>query len=211
MTILIKKIDSIDLLINKFGFTKEHISKLEQFHDILIKYNSKYNLISKTTENSIWNRHFLDSAQIIKFIDVKNTKTIADLGSGAGFPGLMLALLSEKFKFHVKLYEKSPVKRDFLANLRDKLDIPFDINDNVYSKSINSDLLVCRAFKKLEEIIRISREIVKKPHRIIILKGKNAQLEINKLSLDKNYSYKLKNSVTDKDSKIIIAEVKCNG
>ena len=74
-------------------------------------------------------------------------------------------------------------------------------------KSINVDLIVCRAFKKLDAIINISREIVEKPHKLIILKGKNAQAEINK-NLENNYSYKMKDSITDNKSKIIILDVK---
>ena len=64
-----------------------------------------------------------------------------------------------------------------------------------------------RAFKKIDEILKISRETITKPHKIIILKGKNAEKEIKGVSLGKNYSYKLENSMTDKDSKIIIMKV----
>ena len=69
-----------------------------------------------------------------------------------------------------------------------------------------SQIPIKRAFKKLPEIIRISREIVRKPHKIIILKGKNAQAEINNVSLPNNYSYKMVNSITNADSKIILIE-----
>jgi 16S rRNA G527 N7-methylase RsmG len=109
----------------------------------------------------------------------------------------------------VKLYEKSPVKRAFLSNIKEKLDIRnLDIANDVYEEEILADIIVCRAFKKLEEILKISRETVKKPHKLIILKGKNAQSEINNVSLGSNYSYKLENSITDHDSKIIIVDVK---
>ena len=64
--------------------------------------------------------------------------------------------------------------------------------------------------EKLPEIIKISREIVKKPHKLLILKGKDAQSEINNISLGSNYSYKLESSITDSDSKIIIIEAKQN-
>ena len=66
---------------------------------------------------------------------------------------------------------------------------------------------VGRAGKKLTEIIKISREIVKKPHKIIILKGRNADKEIKELSIEGNYSYRLEKSITDHDSKIILIEV----
>ena len=73
-----------------------------------------------------------------------------------------------------------------------------------------ADIVICRAFKKLGEIIDISREKIKKDHKIIILKGKNAQKEINNVSLTSNYSYKIKNSITDKNSKILIIDAKRN-
>ena len=89
-----------------------------------------------------------------------------------------------------------------------KLKLTYDIIGNIYDQKITSDLIVCRAFKKMDSLIKISRENIKKPHKIIILKGKNAQTEINNISFDKNYSYKLVRSITDKDSKIIIVNVK---
>ena len=186
------------------GFSQADIGKLEIFHELLLDYNKKYNLISKSTVNLVWSRHILDSAQLMRFFNTKNSLSLADLGSGAGFPGIILAIYNKNIQFHVKLYEKSPVKRHFLDIVRKKLGINFEIFDNVYGGLINDDIIVCRAFKKLDEILKISREIVKKNHKIIILKGKNAQDEINKVSLSSDYSYKLLNSITDADSKIII-------
>jgi len=199
----------IEILKNKLGFPDSSIKKLKKFHNYLLEYNKSYNLISKNTEKSIWIRHILDSAQIIKFIDTSKELNIVDFGSGAGFPGLIIALFNENVRFHVKLYEKSPVKRAFLSNIKKELNIKnIDIENDVYGKEIVADIIVCRAFKKLEEILKISRETVKKPHKLIILKGKNAQSEINNVSLDSNYSYNLEKSITDNDSKIIIVNLK---
>ena len=199
----------IQILKNDLGFSNSSIEKIKKFNNYLLKYNKSYNLISKTTENNIWYRHILDSAQIIKFIDFSKIKNLADFGSGAGFPGLIIALYNENSTFHVKLYEKSQVKRDFLRDVKNNLNIKnITIENNVYEKEVLADVIVCRAFKKLEEILSISREIVKKPHKLIILKGKNAQSEINNVSLESNYSYKIEKSITDDDSKIIIVEAK---
>tara|TARA_B110001452_G_C15231724_1_gene426637 strand:+ start:557 stop:1183 length:627 start_codon:yes stop_codon:yes gene_type:complete len=198
------------LLKNKLGFTSVDIEKLESFVSSLLDYNDDYNLISKSTEKLIWSRHILDSAQLLRFIDFKKNKRLVDFGTGAGFPGIVLAIFNKNSDFHVKLYEKSPVKREFLNRVKEKLGINVKIDQNVYNDSIEADYIVARAFKKFNEIIRISREIVRKPHKIIILKGKNAQAEINNVSLDQNYSYKLENSMTDVDSKIITVEVKNN-
>jgi len=202
------QVDTKNLLKSNLGFTDDAIKKLGIFHDFLLKWNNKYNLISKRTEKDIWNRHILDSAQLIKYIDNFSSASISDLGSGAGLPGLILAIYFENKPFHVKLFEKSPVKRQFLREISKKLKLKVNIYENVYLDNVSSDIIVCRAFKKLEEIIKISREIIKKSHYLIVLKGKNAQAEINNLSLSKNYSYKLKSSMTDKDSKIILLQVK---
>ena len=203
------ELKAIEILKNGLGFSDYSIKKLKKFHNYLLEYNKRYNLISKNTEKNIWNRHILDSAQIIKFIDESKDNNIVDFGSGGGFPGLIIAFHNENVRFHVKLYDKSPVKRAFLSNIKEKLDIKnIDIENDVYGKKISADLIVCRAFKKLEEILKISREIVKKPHKLIILKGKNAQSEINNVSLGSNWSYKIEKSITDHDSKIIIVDVK---
>ena len=195
-------------LINQLNISNTDMKRLEIFKNLLLDYNKKFNLISKNTEKSVWFRHILDSAQLMNFISTNSDKKLVDLGTGAGFPGIIIALLNKNPNFHVKLYEKSKVKRDFLNIVKKLLSINFEINNNVYEKTINADIVVSRAFKKLSEIIKISREIVKKPHKLIILKGKNAQYEINNVSFDNNYSYKLEKSVTDIDSKIVIIEAK---
>ena len=191
-----------------FKFRESDIEKLELFHYELLKYNKKYNLISLKTEKDIWNRHILDSAQLVQYIDFEDKKTLSDMGSGAGFPGVIIALFNNNPKFHVKLYEKSNVKRDFLKIIKEKMDINFEILGDYKDHNMETDYLVCRAFKKLGEIIRISREIIKVNHKIIILKGKNAELEIKSLQPQLNYRYDLKQSITDNNSKIIIIDFK---
>ena len=108
----------------------------------------------------------------------------------------------------MKLYELSPVEKDFLNIIKKKFNLDVAIANNVYDEPIDADIIVSRAFKKIDQIIQISREIINKPHKIIILKGKNAEIEINNVSLGQNYSYKLKKSITDNDSKIIILDVR---
>jgi 16S rRNA G527 N7-methylase RsmG len=108
----------------------------------------------------------------------------------------------------VKLYEKSNIKCDFLDTVRNKLNVDYDIYGNYKDESITSEYVVSRAFKKLEEIIRISREKIISSHRLIILKGKNAENEISKLHNLHNLVYKTENSITDTNSKILIIEIK---
>ena len=196
-------------LVQDLNFSDEKIAKLEIFVNEVLNYNKKYNLISKISENDIWLRHILDSAQLIKFIDPQKNHSLADLGTGAGFPGIVLSIFySDVLTFHVKLYEKSPVKNNFLKAIIHKMRLKADIYDNDYQYHIlNSNYIVCRAFKKLPEILRISREIAQKPHKLIVMMGKSAQEEINKASKDMIYKYKLVPSITNKDSKILLVDV----
>ena len=197
----------INILQNQLHFSSKTITNINIFVDELLKANKKHNFISKSTENNIWHRHILDSAQLVKFIDFSKG-SLSDLGSGAGFPGLILALFNTNNDFHVKLYEKSPVKRAFLEDVCNKLSIKVHIHGNIYENIIDSDYIVSRAFKKLEAIIQVSREIAKKSHKLIILKGQNAQEELKKAFIKEKYDYKLENSITNEDSKIIIVDFK---
>ena len=197
----------ISTLRNQLNFSAKNISDIKIFINELLRANKKHNFISKSTENVIWHRHILDSAQLVKFIDFSKS-SLSDLGSGAGFPGLILALFNKSKDFHVKLYEKSPVKRAFLRYISDKLSLKVEILGNIYENSIDTDYIVSRAFKKLEVIIQVSREIAKKSHKLLILKGQNAQEDIKKAFNKEKYDYKLENSITNEDSKIIIVDFK---
>ena len=193
----------INILKRDLNFTDQSISKLKSFSKNLITANVKYNFIAKSTEPDIWHRHILDSAQLIKFIDFKKG-SLSDLGTGAGFPGIVLAIFNKNKDFHVKLYEKSQIKRDFLNENIKKLQIGAETFSNIYEEELDSDFVVCRAFKKIDKIIQVSREIIKKPHKLIVLKGKRAQEDLNKAFKSQKYHYKLEQSITDEDSKIII-------
>ena len=199
------------VLVKSLNFSKKKIELIETFVNEVLNYNKRFNLISKSTEKDIWNRHVLDSAQLIKFIDLKNANSLSDLGTGAGFPGIILSIFySDINTFHVKLYEKSKVKVKFLNHILNKLILKNVIlydNDYQYHK-LDTNYVVCRAFKKLPEVLKISRETLKKPHKLIVMLGKSAQEEINKASKDLIFEYKLANSITNSDSKILLVNAK---
>ena len=85
--------EQIDTFCRYTQVSRETIRSLVKYEELLIKANKKTNLIGNTTIKKIWNRHFLDSAQVIDFID-KNEKTLVYLGSGAGFPGLVISIIA---------------------------------------------------------------------------------------------------------------------
>ena len=203
------KVKSKLILAKNLHFNDKKLELIEIFVQEVLNFNQKYNLISKNSEKEIWNRHVLDSAQLVKHIDHKNFNSLADLGTGAGFPGIVLSIFySDILTFHVKLYEKSNVKVNFIKSLISKLSLKnVDIYDNDYQSHIlDSDYIVCRAFKKLGEILGISRETIKKPHKLIVMLGKSAQDELNKASKGMIYKYKLVPSITESDSKILLVD-----
>ena len=201
-----QQLEVINILKKSLKFSDHSIEKLKKFANLVLKENQNYNLIAKSTEKQIWHRHVLDSAQLVKFIDFK-VNSLADLGTGAGFPGLVVEIFNKNKAFHVKLYEKSSVKRRFLMSVIKELSLNAEVLGDVRDEGIDSEIIICRAFKKLDQTIQVSREIAKKPHKLMILKGQNAQKEIKNSFKTKKYPYKLESSMTNKDSKIILMEI----
>jgi len=196
----------INILKNDLNFDEVAIKKLKKYIELILKENQFHNLIAKSTEKSIWVRHVLDSAQLVKFIDFKSN-ILADLGTGAGFPGIVIEIFNKNRDFHVKLFEKSIVKRKFLRKVIRELGLKAMVFGDIRDEVLDADIIVCRAFKKLDQVIQVSREIAKKPHKLMILKGQNAQDEINKSFKSFKYPYKLEDSITNKESKIILMEI----
>ena len=108
--------------------SRETITSLIKYEKVLINTNKSLNLIGKSTEKQIWTRHFLDSAQAIDFIEKKD-ESLVDLGSGAGFPGLVLALVAQdkKIPIKIKLIEKSPKKIKFLNEVIKELNLKVEV------------------------------------------------------------------------------------
>ena len=187
--------------------SRETIISLKKYENKLIIANKKLNLIGNSTINQIWTRHFLDSVQVIDFID-KNNKTLIDIGSGAGFPGLVLAitLKDRKIPLKVKLIEKSPKKTKFLKNLVQELNLNVDvINQNVfqYSKKLSEDVFVARAFKPLKIILELIHNKAENWKKIFIYLGKTGKNELLQASKRWDIEYKQRDSITSNDSIVI--------
>ena len=190
--------------------SRETITSLKEFENKLINANKTLNLIGKSTINQIWTRHFLDSAQVIDFID-KNDKTLLDIGSGAGFPGLVVAILlkDRKIPVKVKLIEKSPKKVKFLKKLINELNLNVDVIDQdifEYPKKLSEDVFVTRAFKPLKIILQLIHNQAENWKKIFIFLGKTGRNELLQASKNWNIEYKQRVSVTSSDS--IVIEIK---
>ena len=187
--------------------SRETITSLVKYENYLIKSNKTLNLIGKSTINKIWVRHFLDSAQVIDFID-KNTCSLIDLGSGAGFPGLIIAILAKdrKIRLKVKLIEKSTKKALFLREIVNYLNLNVEvlnINALTHEKKLEADLIVARAFKPLKIILRFLDKNTKNWKKVFLFLGKTGQNELLQASKSWDIKYKQRMSLTSSDSIVI--------
>ena len=187
--------------------SRETIISLKKYEEKLIYANKSLNLIGKSTIKEIWSRHFLDSVQVIDFID-KNNKSLIDIGSGAGFPGLILAIVlkDRKIPIKVKLIEKSPKKIKFLKELIDELHLDVElINKDIfkYSKKLKEDVFVARAFKPLGIILKLIHNQAENWKKFFIFLGKTGKMELLQASKIWDIEYKQRVSVTSGDSLII--------
>ena len=187
--------------------SRETIVSLKKYENKLIEANKKLNLIGNSTINQIWIRHFLDSVQVIDFID-KNNKTLIDIGSGAGFPGLVLAIIlkDRKIPLKVKLIEKSAKKTKFLKKIIDDLHLDVEVIDkNIfeYTKKLSEDVFVARAFKPLKIILPLIHNKVENWKKIFVFLGKTGKNELLQASKNWHIEYKQRMSVTSSDSIVV--------
>ena len=140
--------------------SRETLGDLNKYRLSILKKNKEINLISASTEKSINTRHISDSAQVIDFIDKNDVKMCTDLGSGAGLPGIVLAILMKPKnpEFKVIFYEKSYHKSNFLKEISKKLKLNTEINQkNIFDeKDLSTDIIISRAFKPLPVIFELS-------------------------------------------------------
>ena len=193
--------------INTQNVSRETLDELNKYSLSILKKNKQINLISASTEKSINSRHIIDSAQIIDFIDKNDIKVCTDLGSGAGLPGIVLAILmkSKKPQFKVILYEKSYHKSNFLKEISKKFNLNTEINQkNIFDqKNLQTDIIISRAFKPLPVIFEIALKNFKKFKYIILFLGKSGK-EILKEATNKwKFDYEERKSLTNKDSLVI--------
>ena len=187
--------------------SRETITSLKKYEDMLINANKTLNLVGNSTINDIWNRHFLDSVQVIDFID-ENDKILVDLGSGAGFPGMVIAITQKdrKIPLKIKLIEKSSKKVIFLKKIVSELNLNAEVHNlNIFEfqNSLTGDVFVARAFKPLIKILELIHKKAKNWKKIFIYLGKTGQNELLEASKVWDIEYKQRMSITNSDSTIL--------
>ena len=166
-----------------FNVSRETLNSFCEYENLLCKWNKKINLVSRKTLVDIWDRHFLDSAQIINHVDASEKRWV-DVGAGAGFPGLVVALLlrERKIDCDIVLVEKNAKKVFFLNEVIRKLNLNVKVVNNRIDciDPLNADILTARAFSELKELIELAHRHRKERGICLFLKGENYRSELDK-------------------------------
>ena len=187
--------------------SRETLDELNKYSLSILRKNKDINLISLSTEKSINTRHIIDSAQTIDFIDKNDVKVCTDLGSGAGLPGIVLAILMKpkKPEFKVIFYEKSYRKSNFLKEISKKFKLNTEINQkNIFEqKNLQTDIIISRAFKPLQVIFEIASNNFRKFKYIIMFLGKSGKENLREASKKWKFNYEEKKSLTSDQSLVV--------
>ena len=194
--------------IPNLNVSRETCNDLECLISMIQEKNKEINIISKKTDEKwvIRERHIMDSAQIIDFVDL-NSNTTCDLGTGGGMPGLIVAIAMKKIKNKMKinLYEKSRNKCVFLKDVSKKLNLNTEIihKDIFKVKKIETGTIMSRAFKPMPVILNLVRENFKKYKNIIFFMGSSGKKILNQTLKKWELDYEVKKSLTSDESFIL--------
>ena len=195
--------------LGKLDVSRETIERLEHYAELLAKWNPRINLISAGDLGVLWERHFIDSAQV--FVAGNATDGAwADLGSGGGFPGLVVAILSKDFgrKTTVTLVESDARKAVFLRTAARETGVDVDVLNRRIEKiePLNAGIVSARALADLDTLFGYCEMHLAEDGLGVFPKGRTWQDEIRKAKLRWSFEYEAIKSRTDEDSVVLRIE-----
>jgi 16S rRNA (guanine527-N7)-methyltransferase len=184
---------------------RETMERLAAFAALLREENARQNLISRASLDHLWERHILDSAQLLRFVP-SGAGTWLDLGTGAGFPGLVVALLHRAI---VTMVEARRLRGDFLMRAADLLGIAGKV-EIVCAKvealpTRSFDVISARAFAPLDTLLALGERFSTDETLWVLPKGRNAKTELEAAHASWQGDFRLEQSLTDADAKILVA------
>jgi len=184
-----------------FPVSHETAAKLDRYAELLGEWNQKFNLVADSTFPHVWQRHFLDSAQLMNHIP-SNAETLADLGSGAGFPGVIISILGFP---KVHLIESIIKKANFLRELVKELRLSADVHQvRIESMAgIKFDVVTARALKPLPQLLKYAQPLMKKDSLCLVLKGKQADAELTESAKYWKFNSEIFPSLSDSSGRVI--------
>jgi 16S rRNA (guanine527-N7)-methyltransferase len=194
--------------LNYLNVSRETFLDFENYISMILEKNKKINIISQNTasKKAIIDRHIIDSAQIIDFVDL-NSDTTTDLGSGSGMPGIIVAIILKNMNnnMNVHLYEKSYRKSQFLKEVSKKLNLKTKIfHKNIFEiKNLETGTIMSRAFKPMPVVLDLVYENFSKFKNLIFFMGKSGKKVFENSKKKWELEYVEKKSLTNKDSFLV--------
>ena len=201
-----KTLEEIDSF---YPLTKHQIEQLDSYVSLLLKWNQKFNLIGKSTEADIWQRHILDSAQLMKYISGDNL-VLTDFGSGAGLPAVVLAVMGGKDIFEsVNLIESNSKKTTFLSEAARVIAIDINIINKRAEEIdfLKSDVITARAFADLDKIFSYILPFLKKDSLCLLLKGCKSKEEIAEAKKAWKFNFELFPSIIEEENSGFVVKI----
>ena len=192
-----------DWLEAQFDVSRETLARLDAFADLLRTEGSRQNLVSAASLDQLWSRHIVDSAQLIRFAPHHQASWV-DLGSGAGFPGLIVAVLHGG---PVTLVEERRLRVEFLHRAAETLGIAVEIAGSRVERVSRRpfDVISARAFAPLPRLLELGARFSTGNSVWILPKGKSAQTELEAVRPSWQGDFRLEPSLTDDDARIVVA------
>ena len=194
--------------INHLNVSRETFLDFENYISMILEKNKKINIISQNTasKKAIIDRHIIDSAQIIDFVDL-NSNTTTDIGSGGGMPGIIVAIILKNMKnnMNVHLYEKSYQKSRFLKEVSEKLNLNTKVfQKNIFEiKNLKTGTIMSRAFKPMPVVLDLVYKNFSKYKNLIFFMGKSGKKIFENSKKNWELEYIEKKSLTSEDSFLI--------
>ena len=199
------ELEAREWLERKLNVSRETFVNLQASVDLLRRENEAQNLVSRQTHDKVWARHIVDSAQLLRF--AQGPGNWLDLGTGAGFPGLILALLHPG---PVTMVEARKLRVDFLLRAADVLGLPSTTrivcSRTERFESGTFDLISARAFAPLPRLLDLAERFASTSTRWVLPKGKSAKSELEDARASWQGDFRLEPSLTDPDARIVVAE-----
>ena len=193
-----------------FGVSRETLAKIKTYEIELRRWQKAVNLVSPSTLEQIWHRHFADSAQLASLVPA-GSRHLVDIGSGGGFPGLVLAALCEaRSDFRVTLVESDTRKASFLRETARRMQIPVEmlstrIESDASVKQLNDvDTITARAFAPFDRLFGLVSPVFGSDTVGLFLKGRDVDREVEDAAANWSFDIELHESMTDSGGRIAV-------
>lgn len=195
-----------DEFAREYGVSRETLERLKKYDAVLLEWSARHNLIARSTIEERWSRHYRDSAQLHALIP-SSAKSLADLGSGAGFPGLVLAAMGADEGLKVTLVESTGKKAAFLQAAIGAMALT---NVRVIPQRIESitisppDVVTARALAQLDKLLAYAHELASEKTVLILPKGQDVEAELTGAAKSWHMKVERRPSVTSPGSTILV-------